>query len=317
MGAHNFDPRIYVAADVERVLGVGVMAQLPDFGQVSEPAGEEYVLRLAGALEHACQLGSLKSCIFTGVTAGAGVTTLATRVTGMLEAMGQATVLVDAGGSAPELPVSEYGIHSEDLAETHSAEILKQTTAEADPESIVLADTAPLLVSAETEYLARFVDTAIIIIESGVSTRAQLREVSRTLRRLQITAAGFVLNRISIRNADPAFRQSVQGVERHLRSQGRTQTRSSTRTRTSSRPHKATPAAPPPNSTADRGTAPEPSRTMQPIAVAGTVASSAAQGSASPISATFRAPGPASPAVARPRRASPIRGCAAGLRPAP
>ena len=70
-------------------------------------------------------------------------------------------------------------------------------------------------------------------------------QVSRTLRRLQVTAAGFVLNRISIRDANPAFRQSVQGVERHLRSHGRTQTRSSTRTRTSSRPHKATPAAPP------------------------------------------------------------------------
>ncbi len=291
VGAHNFDPRVYIAADVERVLGVGLMAQIPDFGQVSEAAGEEYMLRLAGAMEHACQQGSLKSCIFTGVAVGAGVTTLATRITGMLEAMGQTTVLVDAAGSAPALPVSEYGIHSEDLAETHSAEILKQMTTEADPEAIVLADTAPLLVSAETEYLARFVDTAIIIIESGVTTRAQLREVSRTLRRLQVTAAGFVLNRISIRDANPAFRQSVQGVERHLRSHGRTQTRSSTRTRTSSRPHKATPAAPSADLSAPAGVPPETHPNDAPIASTGSVASSAAQGGASPISATFRAPG--------------------------
>jgi len=42
-------------------------------------------------------------------------------------------------------------------------------------------DTAPLAVSAETEYMARFVDCAIVVVESGVTTRAQLRDAAANL----------------------------------------------------------------------------------------------------------------------------------------
>jgi hypothetical protein len=36
-----------------------------------------------------------------------------------------------------------------------------------------------------------------------------------------VAAVGFVLNRVSLKKADPAFRRSVRGIERHLRDQGR------------------------------------------------------------------------------------------------
>jgi Mrp family chromosome partitioning ATPase len=87
--------------------------------------------------------------------------------------------------------------------------------------SLVLTDTSPLAVSAETEYLARLVDCAIIVIESGVTTRAQLREVARSLQKLDVAAVGFVLNRVKLQKADPAFRRSIRGVEQHLRTQSR------------------------------------------------------------------------------------------------
>jgi len=102
-----------------------------------------------------------------------------------------------------------------------------------DDDTIVLTDTAPLLASGETEYLARFVDTAIVVIQSGLTTRAQLREVAQTLQRLEVAAVGFVLNRVSIPKANSSFRQSVRAVEQRLAVQNRLRMRYSPRTRPS------------------------------------------------------------------------------------
>lgn len=219
--ALNLDPRIYISADVERVLGFAPMALLPDLYEVGTGVAEEYMLRLAAAVEHAHQQGNLHSCIFTGVAPGAGATTVSTRVTNMLQAMGRETVLVDAVGVPPEETVNPGTGLVHIPRGSRSMALLQQMTA-GDDEAVVVTDTAPLLVSGETEYLARFVDSAIIVIESGVTTKAQLREVTRTLERLDVAAVGFVLNRISLTNANPAFRLSVRAVEKHLKAQART-----------------------------------------------------------------------------------------------
>jgi len=89
-------------------------------------------------------------------------------------------------------------------------------------EILLLTDTVPLTVSAEAEYLARRADCTILVIESGATTRAQLRAAASSLQRLDAAAVGFVLNRVSLANADESFRHSVSEVERHFRVQGRT-----------------------------------------------------------------------------------------------
>jgi len=231
VAAHKLDPKVYIATDVERVLGFAPMAVLPDFAEVSDRVVEEHMLRLAAGIEYARQQGNLRSCIFTGTGPGTGVTTVVTRVREMLEAMGRATVLVDASGTPlPPPPVNSGGLGLQDSSSqlatrpgSRSTALLQQLADETETgeESLVLTDTAPLTVSAETEYLARLVDCAIIVIESGVTTRAQLREVAHSLQRVDVAAVGFVLNRVSLKKADPAFRRSVRGIERHLRDQGR------------------------------------------------------------------------------------------------
>jgi Mrp family chromosome partitioning ATPase len=213
---YNLDRRVYIAADVERVLGFGPLAELPDFGQVSGGAGEESVLRLAGIIEHNSRHGDFRSCMFTGATAGVGVTTLAARAKSLLEGMGRTTVLVDATGSAHDLPGAASGKRG-----NRSSVLLKQMAEEMESETIVLTDTAPLLASAESEYLARFVDSAIVVIQSGVTTRAELREIARTLQRLEVPVVGFVLNRVTIEKANPSFRHSIRAVEQRLALQDR------------------------------------------------------------------------------------------------
>ena len=228
--AHRMDPRVYTGAEVERVLGYRAMAVLPDFNEVSSGVAEEYLLRLASALEHARKQGALKSCVFTGTGPGTGVTTLVNRVRVLLEAMGRPTVLVDATGvpapaaSTPSSAASGAGEHGLVPVERVSrpTALLQQMAEEtgSGEKSLVLTDTAPLAVSAETEYLARFVDCAIVVIDSGTTTRAELREAARTLERLDVGAVGFVLNRVGLAKADAAFRNSVEAVERHLLAQG-------------------------------------------------------------------------------------------------
>ncbi|MGA3262813.1 MAG: hypothetical protein ABSC47_02075 [Terracidiphilus sp.] len=239
--AHKMDPRVYIAADVEQVLGFAPMAQLPDFVEVSDGVAEEHLLRLAAAIEYARKQGNLKNCIFTGAAPGTGVTTLVTRVRDMLQAMGRKTLLVDAAGSPSHAPrPSLAGSGQPDtqaLVATQRGSrptaLLQQMAEETQTqeESLVLADTAPLAVSAETEYLARFVDCAIVVVESGVTTRAQLREAASILQRLDVAAVGFVLNRVGMEKADPAFRLSVRAIETHLLSQGGSNARRAVRSR--------------------------------------------------------------------------------------
>ena len=225
VAAHKMDPRVYIASDVEQVLGFAPMAQLPDFTEVSDAVAEEHMLRLSAALEHARKQNKLKSCIFTGTGPGTGVTTVATRVREMLEGMGRPAVLVEASG-APYSAASGGGNgfrQTGTRGSSRSAAFLQRVVNESEKqhESFILTDTAPLVVSAETEYLARFADCAIVVIESGVTTRAQLRETACTLRQLDVSSVGFVLNRVGQAKADPAFRHSVRAAEQHLRIQGR------------------------------------------------------------------------------------------------
>ena len=178
------------------------------------------MLRLAAALEHAHQGGDLRRCIFTGAGAEAGVSTLVSRLREMLVGMGRPTVIVDAS-SLPPLTRAEAASDETlrgALRSSRTSALLQQmdAQAEAHQETLVLSDTSPLVVSAETEYLARFVDCVLVVIESGVTTREELRAVASTLQRLNVPAVGFVLNRVSLKKSDRAFRLSVQAIERHL-----------------------------------------------------------------------------------------------------
>jgi uncharacterized protein involved in exopolysaccharide biosynthesis/Mrp family chromosome partitioning ATPase len=230
--AHKLDPHVYVAADVEQLLGYRPMAQLPDFDEVSDEVAEEHLLRLATAIEFASKDGQLRSCVFTGTSPGVGVTTITGRVTEMLGVLGREAVLVDAAGPVP----AERRPGTNDGPATMGTEFERNTrgsalmphTGEGTPsarEGLMLTDTAPLTVSAEAEYLARRADCTILVIESGMSTRAELRAAAFSLQRLNPAAVGFVLNRVSLKNADESFRNSVSEVERHLRVQGRTAAR--------------------------------------------------------------------------------------------
>ena len=193
--AYKTDPRISVASDVERLVGFVPMAQLPDFSEVSDEVAKEHLMRLVARIDTALGDRMVKNCVFTGTGPGAGATTVALRVKETLETLGRAAVV-------------RHGTKA--LLDSVVEEVEGQTA------EMVLTDTAPLTASAETEYLARHADCTIVVIESGVTTRAQLRSIAGALQRLHLPFVGFVLNRVRSAKADEAFRRSLEETKRDL-----------------------------------------------------------------------------------------------------
>lgn len=192
--AHRADPRVYIAADVEHLLGFPPMVQLPDFSEVTDEITDEHLLRLASGIDLGFRDRGFRRCVFTGSGPEVGVTTIAIRLKSLLESLGRAVVVVDA------------------------AESLK--LAEEAQGKIVLIDAAPLGDSEETERLVQSAHCSIVVIESGVTTRAQLRTVANTLQRVKAPAVGFVLNRVRLATADPEFRRSIKEMGKQIRKQG-------------------------------------------------------------------------------------------------
>ena len=185
------------------------MAQLPDFTEVHEEVAEEYLLRLAAKIESVSKRRSLRNCVFTGIGHGSGVTAIATRMKELLQSLGWAAVIVDAGELSAAAPDGRLGAGGDTTQHVDK-------TVEGRQAELVLADAAPLMVSAQTEDLVRHADCTIVVIESGVTTRAQLRAAATILQRLDAQDVGFVLNRVRLAEADPGFRDSVQEMKQNL-----------------------------------------------------------------------------------------------------
>ena len=62
---------------------------------------------------------------------------------------------------------------------------------------IVLIDAAPVLLSAETEYLARMADVTILLSEAGKTKKAWLTRAARLLERLGVAGAASIVNKVN------------------------------------------------------------------------------------------------------------------------
>ncbi|HEV2274304.1 MAG TPA: hypothetical protein VGR96_09065, partial [Acidobacteriaceae bacterium] len=89
----------------------------------------------------------------------------------------------------------------------------KDLTGEYD---LILIDATPLLISAETEYLARFADITILVAESGTTRKAQLHRAYRRLVRLNVRGIAAVVNKVGLRRASKATRKDLEDFETHV-----------------------------------------------------------------------------------------------------
>jgi hypothetical protein len=83
----------------------------------------------------------------------------------------------------------------------------------------VLIDGGPLLISADSEYLARIADGTVVVTQSGRTTRNQLKRSAALLEKLHVPGVAVVLNRVQPDRADAALRQDIEDYQQQLKKQ--------------------------------------------------------------------------------------------------
>ncbi len=119
-------------------------------------------------------------------------------------AAGTLAVKVAANGTAPGTSIHGAALVSQILDEVR------------DEYDVVLIDGSPLLISADTEYLARISDATVLVAQSGRTTRKQLRRAAQVLERLNVPGVSIALNRIERKHVDAALASDIEDFQRQL-----------------------------------------------------------------------------------------------------
>jgi succinoglycan biosynthesis transport protein ExoP len=238
------DPHIYTASDVEAVLGFAPIGMLFDDREVTQIVFDECALRLAAGVDHAARMAGARTFVFTGVNSGAGTTSIIENLGSMLAKLGRKTLVIDPSGNNEPVAFVTFGTDlqrrpvsfpeegpgtsgpSTELQTVKSGnqslpsriaplnsfvfESFKALSAGYD---IVLIDAAPIMISAETEYLARMADVTVLVSEAGKTKKAWLTRAARLLERLGVAGAAAVVNKVHPARAEEALKHDLREFE--------------------------------------------------------------------------------------------------------
>jgi succinoglycan biosynthesis transport protein ExoP len=237
------DPHIYTASDVEGVLGFAPIGMLFDDREVTQVVFDECALRLAAGVDHAARLAGARTFVLTGVNSGAGTTSIIENLGSMLAKLGRKTLVIDPSGNNEPVAFVTLGTDLQRRPITFSeatggpaptAELQRVKSA---PQSlpaklapingmvfesfqnmsseydIVLIDAAPILLSAETEYLSRMADVTVLVVEAGKTKKAWLTRAARLLERLGAAGAAAVVNKVHPARAEEALKHDLREFE--------------------------------------------------------------------------------------------------------
>lgn len=237
-----FDPRIYSATDIEDVLGYPPMGMLLDDREVTIRLFDECMLRLAAGVDHATRTAGVRTFVISAINGGAGTTSIVENLGSTLAKLGRKTLTIDASGATSPVAYVTIGLNrtarrseasSDDAPAAAkdaraSAVVQQPLTAKLTPLSsfmdqafkdltneydIVLIDAAPLLISAETEYLSRFADVTVLVAEAGRTRKADLTRAARMLDRLRVTGIAAIVNKVSLLRAERSLKQDLRDFE--------------------------------------------------------------------------------------------------------
>ena len=198
-------------------------------------------MRLAAGIDHAAHAAGVRTFVITGIGSGAGTTTIAGHLGSTLAKLGRKTLTIDASGNTNPVAYATVSLtdtgrradsHAEmrtelqstvvpqplnskilPLATSFMAKAFQELTNEYD---IVLIDAAPLLTSAETEYLARFADVTILVGESAKTKKAELKRTARLLERLNVGGVAVVINKVGLLRAEKTLKHDLTEFEARI-----------------------------------------------------------------------------------------------------
>lgn len=242
------DRRVQAGIDVEQLLGFAPIAVMFHNQEVSMQVSDECTLRLAASVDQAARTAGVRTIVLTSLNTGGGTTSIVENLGGTLARLGRKTLTIDSTGVS--LPVAYVAHNPNHLAQLGTGGFstkrpgpdIRSTAVVAQPFStklppltnfmdqtfkdlttdydIVLIDATPILISAETEYLARFADVTILIAEAGKTTKTQLLRASRLLERLQVPGIGAIINKSAYRRASRATREDISALEARVKKEG-------------------------------------------------------------------------------------------------
>lgn len=238
------DPHIYTASDVEGVLGFAPIGMLFDDREVTQVVFDECALRLAAGVDHAARSAGARTFVLSGVNSGAGTTSIIENLGSMLAKLGRKTLVIDPSGSNEPVVFVTLGTDLQRRPINFSTGVMggpgsttelqkvkpgnqslpariapmnglvfesfQNLSSEYD---IVLIDAAPILLSAETEYLARMADVTVLISEAGKTKKVWLTRAARLLERMGVAGAAAVVNKVHPARAEEALKQDLREFE--------------------------------------------------------------------------------------------------------
>ena len=238
------DPHLYTGGDVEAVMGFAPVGVLFDDREVTQLVYDECALRMAAGIDHAAHSAGVRTFVVTAVTSGAGTTSIVGQLGSTLAKLGRKTLTIDASGNSN--PVAYATVNLTDPArgsdfageksspgtELQSTVVTQPLSSKVTPLStsfmakafqeltneydIVLIDAAPVLTSAETEYLARFADVTILVGESSRTKKTDLKRAARLLERLNVSGVAVIINKVGLLRAEKSLKRDIDDFEARI-----------------------------------------------------------------------------------------------------
>jgi succinoglycan biosynthesis transport protein ExoP len=246
-----FDPHIHTAGDMEALLGFSPIGVLLDDRDITQRVFDECSLRLAAGIDHAVRSVGARTFVVTSVAAGGGTTSIVQSMGSTLARLGHKTLTIDASGNTDPVAYVTLGMN-DGIAEKNQESPFEDTDQLQSPSSVqlqasaifprpsssniapfysfaaktfqklsteydvILMDTAPLLISAETEYLARAADVTILVAEAGKTTKRKLTRCARLLERLDVAGVASVINKVRLVRAETDLQHDLRESEARL-----------------------------------------------------------------------------------------------------
>ena len=222
------DRRIHTVNDAEKLMGIPALGWMVErSNEASKLFGDDLLRRLAGSLISEHQRQGTRVFAFSSVKPAGGTSELVLSLAKTLDALGYPTLAVEGNAFRrdPRYAGAQSGfaeclrgeiepssciapadawlparVHAGDTGRRGHLDRLDQikalTGVWSQQFNFVLIDLPPLLLSADTEIVARDVAHLIVVIEAKGISSGELRRAARQLEKLDPAALGMVINRV-------------------------------------------------------------------------------------------------------------------------
>lgn len=239
------DPHIYTTEDLEGLLGFSPIGSLFADKDVTQLVFDEGVLRLAAAIDHATRVAGVRTFVLTATDENGQTASILENLAHALAGLGRKVITIDASGNTNPVAYASVELNDGNLASRHLAvSPVQQSMIRPNPQvpgvsaqslpsriaplssfvseafqkltndyETVLIDAAPLLCSAETEYLARCVDVTVLVATAGKTTKARLSRAARLLERIDVSGVAAIINEVRLARVNSSTRTDVREFE--------------------------------------------------------------------------------------------------------